>query len=209
MDNAGQLVFLAVEGDHLQLSEEWFYGHIIPFLEWNLYNLHQSSGSPSAYKTVTTVPFVPKPELDPACNYPFSSHHLTCPARTDLRSKSYPLPQPISIWCWMQLSLVNNHGDYFTAIWCGHAALGISLLQGSASTVPRPRRLNTATDSKARHLSHKNPATFQAERRPILKPDALSFAGGDLTSPWKVLLGCCCIIWGCPLWVWCLWYLSN
>ncbi|KAF5915482.1 hypothetical protein HPG69_014803 [Diceros bicornis minor] len=24
MDKAGQLVFLAVEGDHLQLSEEWF-----------------------------------------------------------------------------------------------------------------------------------------------------------------------------------------
>uniref|UniRef100_A0A5F5PGB1 palmitoyl-CoA hydrolase n=1 Tax=Equus caballus TaxID=9796 RepID=A0A5F5PGB1_HORSE len=33
MDKAGQLVFLAVEGDHLQLSEEWFYAHIIPFLE--------------------------------------------------------------------------------------------------------------------------------------------------------------------------------
>ncbi|KAK2506097.1 hypothetical protein MC885_012180 [Smutsia gigantea] len=33
MDNAGQLVFLAAEGDHLQLSEEWFYAHIIPFLE--------------------------------------------------------------------------------------------------------------------------------------------------------------------------------
>ncbi|XP_059230240.1 palmitoyl-protein thioesterase 1 [Mustela nigripes] len=33
MDNAGQLVFLAVEGDHLQLSQEWFYAHIIPFLE--------------------------------------------------------------------------------------------------------------------------------------------------------------------------------
>ncbi|XP_011833039.1 PREDICTED: palmitoyl-protein thioesterase 1 isoform X1 [Mandrillus leucophaeus] len=32
MDNAGQLVFLATEGDHLQLSEEWFYAHIIPFL---------------------------------------------------------------------------------------------------------------------------------------------------------------------------------
>ncbi|XP_021562200.1 palmitoyl-protein thioesterase 1 isoform X5 [Carlito syrichta] len=33
MDKAGQLVFLAIEGDHLQLSEEWFYAHIIPFLE--------------------------------------------------------------------------------------------------------------------------------------------------------------------------------
>lgn len=33
MDKAGQLVFLALEGDHLQLSEEWFYAHIIPFLE--------------------------------------------------------------------------------------------------------------------------------------------------------------------------------
>uniref|UniRef100_A0A7N5K7M0 palmitoyl-CoA hydrolase n=1 Tax=Ailuropoda melanoleuca TaxID=9646 RepID=A0A7N5K7M0_AILME len=33
MDNAGQLVFLAVEGDHLQLSQEWFYAHIIPFLD--------------------------------------------------------------------------------------------------------------------------------------------------------------------------------
>ncbi|VTJ91431.1 Hypothetical predicted protein [Marmota monax] len=34
MDKAGQLVFLATEGDHLQLSEEWFYyAHIIPFLK--------------------------------------------------------------------------------------------------------------------------------------------------------------------------------
>ncbi|XP_040830225.1 palmitoyl-protein thioesterase 1 isoform X3 [Ochotona curzoniae] len=33
MDKAGKLVFLATEGDHLQLSEEWFYAHIIPFLE--------------------------------------------------------------------------------------------------------------------------------------------------------------------------------
>ncbi|KAF3819979.1 hypothetical protein GH733_015488 [Mirounga leonina] len=33
MDSAGQLVFLAVEGDHLQLSQAWFYAHIIPFLE--------------------------------------------------------------------------------------------------------------------------------------------------------------------------------
>ncbi|XP_004614275.1 palmitoyl-protein thioesterase 1 [Sorex araneus] len=33
MEQAGQLVFLAVEGDHLQLSKEWFYEHIIPFLE--------------------------------------------------------------------------------------------------------------------------------------------------------------------------------
>jgi palmitoyl-protein thioesterase len=32
MDKAGQLVFLATEGDHLQLSEEWFNAHIIPFL---------------------------------------------------------------------------------------------------------------------------------------------------------------------------------
>uniref|UniRef100_A0A8D2B003 palmitoyl-CoA hydrolase n=1 Tax=Sciurus vulgaris TaxID=55149 RepID=A0A8D2B003_SCIVU len=33
MDKAGQLVFLATKGDHLQLSEEWFYAHIIPFLK--------------------------------------------------------------------------------------------------------------------------------------------------------------------------------
>ncbi|KAF6110848.1 palmitoyl-protein thioesterase 1 [Phyllostomus discolor] len=33
MNNVGQLVFLAIEGDHLQLSEEWFNAHIIPFLE--------------------------------------------------------------------------------------------------------------------------------------------------------------------------------
>ncbi|XP_012502158.1 PREDICTED: palmitoyl-protein thioesterase 1 [Propithecus coquereli] len=33
MDKAGQLVFLATEGDHLQLSEEWFNANIIPFLE--------------------------------------------------------------------------------------------------------------------------------------------------------------------------------
>ncbi|XP_053431056.1 palmitoyl-protein thioesterase 1 [Nycticebus coucang] len=33
MDKAGQLVFLAVEGDHLQLSVQWFHDHIIPFLE--------------------------------------------------------------------------------------------------------------------------------------------------------------------------------
>ncbi|ELV12383.1 Palmitoyl-protein thioesterase 1 [Tupaia chinensis] len=33
MDKAGQLVFLATAGDHLQLSEEWFYAHIIPFLQ--------------------------------------------------------------------------------------------------------------------------------------------------------------------------------
>uniref|UniRef100_A0A8C6RUQ8 Palmitoyl-protein thioesterase 1 n=1 Tax=Nannospalax galili TaxID=1026970 RepID=A0A8C6RUQ8_NANGA len=33
MDKAGKLVFLATEGDHLQLNEEWFYAHIIPFLK--------------------------------------------------------------------------------------------------------------------------------------------------------------------------------
>lgn len=33
MDQAGQLVFLALEGDHLQLSQEWFYKHIIPLLK--------------------------------------------------------------------------------------------------------------------------------------------------------------------------------
>ncbi|XP_006867646.1 PREDICTED: palmitoyl-protein thioesterase 1 [Chrysochloris asiatica] len=33
MDNAGKLVFLATEGDHLQLSEEWFDTSIIPFLK--------------------------------------------------------------------------------------------------------------------------------------------------------------------------------
>lgn len=33
MDKAGKLVFLAKEGDHLQLSEEWFLAHIIPFLK--------------------------------------------------------------------------------------------------------------------------------------------------------------------------------
>ncbi|XP_006886564.1 PREDICTED: palmitoyl-protein thioesterase 1 [Elephantulus edwardii] len=33
MDNAGKLVFLATQGDHLQLSEEWFNAHIIPFLK--------------------------------------------------------------------------------------------------------------------------------------------------------------------------------
>ncbi|XP_069333858.1 palmitoyl-protein thioesterase 1 isoform X3 [Eulemur rufifrons] len=33
MDKAGQLVFLATEGDHLQLSEEWFNANIIPFIE--------------------------------------------------------------------------------------------------------------------------------------------------------------------------------
>ncbi|KAM6173264.1 palmitoyl-protein thioesterase 1 [Erethizon dorsatum] len=33
MDKAGKLVFLATEGDHLQLSNKWFYAHIIPFLE--------------------------------------------------------------------------------------------------------------------------------------------------------------------------------
>ncbi|XP_060062130.1 palmitoyl-protein thioesterase 1 [Erinaceus europaeus] len=33
MDKAGKLVFLAVQGDHLQVSAEWFYAHIIPFLK--------------------------------------------------------------------------------------------------------------------------------------------------------------------------------
>ncbi|XP_075410505.1 palmitoyl-protein thioesterase 1 [Tenrec ecaudatus] len=33
MDKAGKLVFLATKGDHLQLSEEWFDAHIIPFLK--------------------------------------------------------------------------------------------------------------------------------------------------------------------------------
>ncbi|XP_069843666.1 palmitoyl-protein thioesterase 1 [Dipodomys merriami] len=33
MDKEGRLVFLAVEGDHLQFSEEWFNANIIPFLK--------------------------------------------------------------------------------------------------------------------------------------------------------------------------------
>lgn len=33
MDKAGKLVFLAKEGDHLQISKEWFTAHIIPFLK--------------------------------------------------------------------------------------------------------------------------------------------------------------------------------
>ncbi|XP_059110884.1 palmitoyl-protein thioesterase 1 [Peromyscus eremicus] len=33
MDKAGKLVFLAKEGDHLQLTKEWFNAHIIPFLK--------------------------------------------------------------------------------------------------------------------------------------------------------------------------------
>ncbi|KAL1777446.1 palmitoyl-protein thioesterase 1 [Sigmodon hispidus] len=33
MDKTGKLVFLAKEGDHLQLSQEWFNAHIIPFLK--------------------------------------------------------------------------------------------------------------------------------------------------------------------------------
>ncbi|KAB0374925.1 hypothetical protein FD755_013417 [Muntiacus reevesi] len=33
MEDTGQLVYLALKGDHPQLSEEWFYAHIIPFLE--------------------------------------------------------------------------------------------------------------------------------------------------------------------------------
>uniref|UniRef100_A0A8V0YR47 Palmitoyl-protein thioesterase 1 n=1 Tax=Gallus gallus TaxID=9031 RepID=A0A8V0YR47_CHICK len=33
MDKAGKLVFLGVEGDHLHFTEEWFYTHILPFLQ--------------------------------------------------------------------------------------------------------------------------------------------------------------------------------
>ena len=51
MDKAWQLVFLALESDHLQLSEEWFNAHIIPFLEWNSCSLNQSSGKPSHFQT--------------------------------------------------------------------------------------------------------------------------------------------------------------
>ncbi|XP_074073731.1 palmitoyl-protein thioesterase 1 [Macrotis lagotis] len=32
MDKAGKLVFLAVEGDHLHFSEQWFYRNLLPFL---------------------------------------------------------------------------------------------------------------------------------------------------------------------------------
>ena len=51
MDKAWQLVFLALESDHLQVSEEWFNAHIIPFLEWNPCSLNQSSGNPSHFQT--------------------------------------------------------------------------------------------------------------------------------------------------------------
>ncbi|XP_063168453.1 palmitoyl-protein thioesterase 1 [Candoia aspera] len=33
MDQAGKLVFLAAEGDHLQFSKEWFFKNIVPFLQ--------------------------------------------------------------------------------------------------------------------------------------------------------------------------------
>ncbi|XP_060640601.1 palmitoyl-protein thioesterase 1 [Anolis sagrei] len=33
MDQAGKLVFLGVEGDHLHFSEDWFYKNILPFLQ--------------------------------------------------------------------------------------------------------------------------------------------------------------------------------
>ncbi|XP_030073820.1 palmitoyl-protein thioesterase 1 isoform X1 [Microcaecilia unicolor] len=33
MDKAGQLVFLASDGQHLQFSEDWFYSNILPFLQ--------------------------------------------------------------------------------------------------------------------------------------------------------------------------------
>uniref|UniRef100_H2YIF5 Palmitoyl-protein thioesterase 1 n=1 Tax=Ciona savignyi TaxID=51511 RepID=H2YIF5_CIOSA len=33
MDNNGQLVFLATDGDHLQFSNEWFIANIIPYLQ--------------------------------------------------------------------------------------------------------------------------------------------------------------------------------
>uniref|UniRef100_A0A8D0DFN9 Palmitoyl-protein thioesterase 1 n=1 Tax=Salvator merianae TaxID=96440 RepID=A0A8D0DFN9_SALMN len=33
MDQAGKLVFLAAAGDHLQISEDWFYKNILPFLQ--------------------------------------------------------------------------------------------------------------------------------------------------------------------------------
>lgn len=32
MHNDGKLIFLAVEGDHLQFSQEWFIEMIIPLL---------------------------------------------------------------------------------------------------------------------------------------------------------------------------------
>ncbi|NWQ84835.1 PPT1 thioesterase, partial [Columbina picui] len=32
MDKAGKLVFLGVAGDHLHVTEEWFYSNILPFL---------------------------------------------------------------------------------------------------------------------------------------------------------------------------------
>ncbi|XP_029475361.1 palmitoyl-protein thioesterase 1 [Rhinatrema bivittatum] len=33
MDKAGQLVFLACDGDHLQFSKDWFYDNVLPFLQ--------------------------------------------------------------------------------------------------------------------------------------------------------------------------------
>ncbi|XP_026536429.1 palmitoyl-protein thioesterase 1 [Notechis scutatus] len=33
MDQAGKLVFLQAEGDHLRFSEEWFFKNIVPFLQ--------------------------------------------------------------------------------------------------------------------------------------------------------------------------------
>ncbi|KAJ1177930.1 hypothetical protein NDU88_003181 [Pleurodeles waltl] len=33
MDKAGQLVFLACDGDHLQFTEEWFTSNILPYLQ--------------------------------------------------------------------------------------------------------------------------------------------------------------------------------
>ncbi|KAG8143078.1 hypothetical protein E2320_000357 [Naja naja] len=33
MDQAGKLVFLQVEGDHLSFSKEWFFKNIVPFLQ--------------------------------------------------------------------------------------------------------------------------------------------------------------------------------
>ncbi|XP_005993967.1 palmitoyl-protein thioesterase 1 [Latimeria chalumnae] len=32
MEKAGKLVFLSVDGDHLQFTEEWFYANILPYL---------------------------------------------------------------------------------------------------------------------------------------------------------------------------------
>lgn len=33
MDKAGKLLFLGVEGEHLQFSEQWFCATILPFLQ--------------------------------------------------------------------------------------------------------------------------------------------------------------------------------